>query len=438
MGSALTAALLRCANQCARVSVVVLWPALASAQTSDATAPLAVGLTAVVRCGGGLVGQAETRAAAAILFRVVGDTVFAVTANHAVRLTEPDCAVAAIFMHTRDPFSMGSAQLRTEFDQHLDVAIVALQVPDSLSRRKWRMPRGLRGDTDRLFLFGCPIGGSCYDDALEVRVRSRAALDSTYIKVQSPLLEEGYSGGLAVDGSGQVVGMTIDYGGQNARVLSWRVVETWLRSQGFAPNLPSRPIDVLGLTRISASAALDQGARNPNGRRLLLPLVVQWESWAREGLGGIYALERVSLALAGGNCRSCSDVRAVVGTVGYVAGAGFGYSPRNWTLRLFRDALASPAFAVIVRAGASQQLIRRRLGDSTDYSTGLPVDGFFRTKWGPVGGTRIEGVLNMRAQGPLGIQAAVYWHRLVGLRSTFGPASVSGLGIRGGMTYRVH
>jgi len=404
-----------------------------SAQTSTAAGPLMAELSISASCGSGGFGN-DRRPAAAIIFGFKSDTLFAVTANHAIRSRDPECLVRNVRVVTREPFSFLTAIIRPEFDTKLDLAIVAAVFqPDSVNWKNLRRAQGIRGDPSNLYLIGCPASGSCYDEPLQVRIRRK---DSTFVSVQSAFLEEGYSGGPAVDGSGQLIGMTLDYGGQNARILRWSAIEKWLSANRYRANIPTKPIDALGHWLISIGTSSEARMTNPNGSKLAPSVRLLVESWDSSGSATLYGLERIARPIYL-RCAECADHRTVIGTVGFFGSLGGGYAPRNKGFPLFGPSPISAAAQLSFLVGSAQQLVRRDDPDQVDPSTGTFGTELFLSDWSMVAGPRVEALFNASVTNSFGIRGSVGYTALYGLATTFGLQTTTYWDLGFGLSYRI-
>jgi hypothetical protein len=404
------------------------------AQTSQAASPIVARLSVFVSCDPAYLGSLDARPAAAVIFGFRGDTLLAVTADHAIRPVDPDCHVRQISLVTQEPFAVVEARIRPERDTNNDVAIIGAVLPGGRSR--WaglRRLAGIKAQPSTLYLLGCPASGSCFDDPLQVRVRR---WDPDVIVVQTPFLEEGYSGGPAVDGSGQLIGMTIDYNGQYGRVRPWPLIESWLGQVGYARNLPTRPIDALSDQIISASVNLAPAVPvNPDGSRLFGSGNLRVEWWDSVGVGSVYGLDRVAIVLNQA-CASCIDERTVIGLAGYLISMGTGYAPRNKAFRLVGQLPMSGGFLGSIIFGASRQLESRNTPDSVNFSTGLPYREYFTFGYQYLFGFRLEAVFYLAVSNRLGIRSALQYTELAGISSSFGSSSTRFSGLTVGAFFR--
>ena len=182
-------------------------PVLGGAQTPSGAMPVTANVMVSTECRYGSDLNGSRAEAAGILIGRVADSVFAVTALHVVRPSDPTCSAREVVLVLREPFAYFRVDVVRQSERD-DLALLR-GAPDSLDAllrgRHWNRrgpePRGT------VFLLGCPVGGSCWDDPLEGRIRSQSVLrDSSVWRIQSPFLEDGYSGGPVVSRSGEVGG----------------------------------------------------------------------------------------------------------------------------------------------------------------------------------------------------------------------------------------
>ena len=403
-------------------------------QSVDAGIPLAAILISVVDCHAEGTGV-EIRRSGAIIIGTRGDTAFAVTADHVVRPREGNCVVPVADLALREPSFSGEAVVLPDEDENLDLAVVGVVLTSGAS---WHPPMrvtGVKPDMGHVYLIGCPTGGGCAEEPLQARVRRT---DSLSITVQSALIEEGYSGGPVVDRSGQLLGMTVDYGGQDARVIRWSVIEGWLRSKGYPINLPVRRIDALGHSLWAVTGSLlPLGAVDADRSRILLSASVRYEKWDDDGWASYYSVDRLSFTTHA-FCSGCSDRRQFAGTVGYYVTTGLGYSRRNTAFGFAKyfPYPVSASYIACFLVGKSQQLIRRTAPDSTDYATGSPIIESYRTAWKDAIGWRAEANFTIGLSRTLGLRVApqIVW---LSVQSDETRASVRKPELYVGLTYLV-
>ena len=397
----------------------------AHGQSPVAAMPLTAEVTTSVACtsGGGQT-QDQTNAAA-IFFGYRGDTLFAVTASHVVR-PDPACVVREIRVVSAQPFTYSRATVADSDASH-DVAVLRI-VPDPTRGliQSLRWIRGAPLPLSSVYLIGCPSGGECWEAPLEVRIRTRLTIrDSVTFTVQSPLIEDGYSGGPAVSGGGEIVGMTLDYSGQNARILMWTWLKAWLLDGGYPVNLPPRSVDALGRKLLVVEiAATPIAARNANGQRLFPSARLRYEEWGAEAAGSWLSAEHLSLPLDN-QCATCPDNRQLVGVAGFFGGFGFAAAWRN---RGGRVALLpgpiTPSASGGLLLGWTEQLVVRNRPDSTDARSGLPAREYFATERSTTLALELAGTVDVAAGPRAGVRMTTRYIRFLNLYSSFGRIGV--------------
>jgi len=405
---------------------------IAVAQTSGAGESMAAGLDVRVTCSNALGDDAIPGAAVIVGSR--GDSLFAVTANHVVRPLDSRCRFQYGFLVSYDPVGVVGFSLSPEFDVAHDIALLVAIIPNSkrslLNRSRIRgLP--VKNPSD-LFIFGCPASGSCWDSPLKARVRQ---FDSTEIRVQSLVIEEGYSGGAVVDNSGILVGMLTGYSGLEGSIVPWSTIERWLTQKGISENFPIAWIDVLSSLMVSVAISGIHPARDSHGKDLIRGWQVTAEHWNEDGVGWIAGINHISLAdtLV---CQICPDRRTMRGIDGLVGGFGLGYSPRNRGFLLFSNVRVSPTVSARALAGKTQ-LLASRIGERVDYSSGLGIDEYYTVKqlvvtgWGAVLGADI------RLSTHWGARFSFERTILSGFDTSFGTGTLSSRAYSFGMTYRL-
>ena len=314
-------------------------PVLGGVQTPSGAMPVTANVMVSTECRYGSDLNGSRAEAAGILIGRVADSVFAVTALHVVRPSDPTCSAREVVLVLREPFAYFRVDVVRQSERD-DLALLR-GAPDSLDAllrgRHWNRrgpePRGT------VFLLGCPVGGSCWDDPLEGRIRSQSVLrDSSVWRIQSPFLEDGYSGGPVVSRSGEVVGLTLSFDGQNAHAVRWYRVEEWLRAGGYKVTLPTRDLTPVGWLSPTQSGkrrpslgilggVLPMPARNVDGERLMPNVAVRFEGGGTENQSVYLGFEHLSFSAAD-LCSACTDRRELRGTAGFFAGLGFTSSRR--------------------------------------------------------------------------------------------------------------
>lgn len=407
-------------------------------QSPDAANELMAALRTTVRCQTTAVSVEDRPAAAAIVFGYHGDTVLAVTANHVVRRVDTGCEVIDVRLDLHGPGNTADAFVLSDFDEVLDVAVIAAVYSNRKTLRSIRRIRGVSAPTDNLFLIGCPSTGECWERPLEVRVRERFPFfrDTALIVVQSPLIEDGFSGGPAVTSGGEVVGMTLDYGGQNAHVRSWSTIENWLRTKGYTSNLPVRRVDALGRNLLLFELGVEPfGVRNADDSRLLPSASIRYEEWGDAGGSFWLSLERLSLPIER-TCSDCGDGRQLLGTAGHYLGFGIALAPRDRGYSVLGRTFGplSPSIAIGVLAGSSEQLVRRELPDSTDPRDGLPPTVYIATKRSATAVLEVSGSLTLGLHRRVGVRITPRLLRILSMDSGFGRISASQFSLGAGLT----
>jgi hypothetical protein len=427
---------------------LALAPTPCAAQTPGMAAPLMIEVEASIECkyGEELVGN--TSKAAGIVFGRNGDSVFAVTALHVVAPGDSTCSAKRIHVVMTNPFAWFDMSVLAKDERH-DVALLAAKLDSAelvMRGRRW-IQRGpeVRGS---IFLIGCPMGGECWDDPLEGRLRDRSFFrDSSLWIVQSPLIEDGYSGGPAVSRAGEVVGMTLDYSGQNARVRRWSWIAGWLKSLGYEVTIPAVDLTPAGWTSAGQSVirrtaigliitALPLPTRSGGGSRLAPSFGLRLDTGGDAEGGYWLSLEHISLT-ARDRCTSCSDRREMRGSAGFLFGMGVAYYPRV-VIRSQALKTIHPFVSGGVLLGRMEQLVRRDAPGPVDPSTGLPAREYFSTGSGPAGGVDLAAGLDVPAGGAFRLRTSIRYVGLAKVYSSFGRVGVDKLMLNGGILWALH
>jgi Trypsin-like peptidase domain len=432
-------------NEVPVVIVALLSATPSEAQSPAAALPLAAEVVASIECKYGEDQVGNESKGAGILIGRKRDSIFAVTALHVVQPGDPNCIAPRILVVVQNPFAMFNMTLIGRADQQ-DVALLGAKLDSAekvMRGRRW-VRRGpvARGS---VFLIGCPVGGECWEDPLEGRLRDRSFLrDSTLWTVQSPLIEDGYSGGPAVSRAGEIIGMTLDYGGQSARVRRWSWIESWLRALGYEVTIPGLDLTPAGWIE-SGQARSRRGAigltvvglplpaRSGSGERLAPSFGLRVESSGEEEVGFWLSVEHLSL-VADDRCVQCRDRRELRGTAGFLFGFGVTFYPRIIVRsKMFKT--LHPVFSGGILLGRSEQLVRRDSPGQVNPATGLPIREVFSTGTGPAGGFELGAGFDIPAGGAFRFRSTLRYVNLLGVYSTFGDVSVDKVVLTGGILW---